>query len=501
MNSSQKNLSRKDFLKSLAIGSAAAVALPACNAVSSATGMSIGGPSTAAQVGMVTSLVSTSPKLFVNVQDHGAKGDGLTDDTAAIQSAIQSNAVIFFPAATYLISNVIQLNSLNNVHISAVGATFLSSNLTTFMIQPNLCQWVTITGGQFLRTAPITATSPSDQAAIRIISCTDVIVQNILIDGSPGMGIGMENCINVKILNNTIRNTTRDGVYSHYGVNLLYSGNYLENIKDDALSMHDYGYPADKANIIALGYPQAGNSVITNNKIRYAMRGIASIGLKGLTVSDNSIDHITGCGISIFNTGESYVNQDPVSGCGAQDVIITNNQISFTEQASTTILGGVFTDGNQNGDGKAAVSVGSYDAGFQYGLNLRRLTNVTVTGNQVVSGGVNGYFLNNIDGLVFSNNSARNCNLVPLAPYTGYIVEIWNSKNLSAFNNSVIDSNATPNTIGGCRTWNTTGITGGWLVSGFTGSDAYLGLPGTTAVNVVTGSPVTGATSVPAVKY
>ncbi len=49
----------------------------------------------------------------VSVKDFGAKGDGVTDDTAAIQAAITANAggVIFFPAGVYKITSTILVSA------------------------------------------------------------------------------------------------------------------------------------------------------------------------------------------------------------------------------------------------------------------------------------------------------------------------------------------------------------------------------------------------------
>lgn len=54
---------------------------------------------------------ATGGALYTNVRDHGATGDGTTDDTAAIQSAIAATAdsgggVVFLPVGTYAITGI-----------------------------------------------------------------------------------------------------------------------------------------------------------------------------------------------------------------------------------------------------------------------------------------------------------------------------------------------------------------------------------------------------------
>jgi len=45
----------------------------------------------------------------VNVKDYGAKGDGKTDDTQALQRALnQKNRFVYLPAGTYLVSDTLE---------------------------------------------------------------------------------------------------------------------------------------------------------------------------------------------------------------------------------------------------------------------------------------------------------------------------------------------------------------------------------------------------------
>lgn len=74
--------------------------------------------------------------MWRNVKDYGAVGDGVTDDTAAINRAISSGgrcgpncgsstifpAVVYFPAGTYLISSTL-IQYYNTQMLGDVRAT------------------------------------------------------------------------------------------------------------------------------------------------------------------------------------------------------------------------------------------------------------------------------------------------------------------------------------------------------------------------------------------
>jgi hypothetical protein len=76
---------------------------------------------------------SSDNGLAVNVKDFGAVGDGVTDDTAAIQAAFNAlteHTAIVFDGNQYSINGVISLNT-NNITIVFQGTTFLVGDTGT----------------------------------------------------------------------------------------------------------------------------------------------------------------------------------------------------------------------------------------------------------------------------------------------------------------------------------------------------------------------------------
>jgi hypothetical protein len=57
---------------------------------------------------------------WVSVKEFGAKGDGVTDDTQAIQNAIDAGTIIYFPAGTYVVTSSLTIRE-NKILIGTIG--------------------------------------------------------------------------------------------------------------------------------------------------------------------------------------------------------------------------------------------------------------------------------------------------------------------------------------------------------------------------------------------
>lgn len=132
---------------------------------------------------------------YVTPQMYGAKGDGVTDDTSAIQDAIDDNDTIFFPAGEYITTDTLQLH--NNTTLFGVGRE--SKIINT--INTGFNKTVVSTGdievgtntGSFLNLPTTPCTIGSDRYSVELSDTSDFNVGDLIYVCKTGSYSGVKN--------------------------------------------------------------------------------------------------------------------------------------------------------------------------------------------------------------------------------------------------------------------------------------------------------------------
>lgn len=136
-------------------------------------------------------------RLVVSVRDYGAIGDGSTDDTTAVQAAInravtRGGGIVWFPAGTYLISNVLTITPSDttlSVSLRGVGkhtSVIKSNSATARAIAVTICHGLTIEDIGFDHA------SSSSAACIELAGCQDVLLKNVNLSGDGKWEFGLD---------------------------------------------------------------------------------------------------------------------------------------------------------------------------------------------------------------------------------------------------------------------------------------------------------------------
>ena len=379
----------------------------------------------------------------VSIESFGAVANNPdTDNSPFILKAIMSSGEILIPAKTYYVKHVVSVKNSNDKSISAEGATIINVNYEESTFHFVSCNNIKFQGGTYTRDVLPKKQDGKGQNTFTFESCKNISVNKIHINRSPEMGIGLGSVIGANITNNVIEHCLRDGVYAHYSANLKYLNNTINEIKDDGLSMHDYGIDKQRGPLHAAGYDQAGHSEISGNIITNTMEGVASIGCTELVISDNTIKNTVGAGIEVFNSERLY----PGGDARVNNVKITDNTIDRSG-VSVAINELPQTNNGQIGGARAAIFLGSVAAGRDnnFLLSKLRLANIIVQNNKVTNSAVNGLTATNVDNLTAIGNTFTDCHSSPVnAQYTGNIVELYNCTHINVRDNSVVDDRAVP---------------------------------------------------------
>jgi hypothetical protein len=284
--------------------------------------------------GAVAETVLAKLAQIVSVKDFGAKGDGSTNDTAAMQAAHNTGRLIYYPDGTYIFTTI--TIAQGGIVGDGIGQTILSSSDTT---SANL---ITYTGATFSSGTPLfegfllqvaTPTQKTTGVGIYFIPASGEVqyatIYNIMVLNVP-TGISFKAASKFAI--------TDSRVYNYSGVGILVDNTNVADSGDS--SIVDCFISTTEATGIAIQQNASGGLKIVNTKLVngaagyvLAFNGTTTTG--DLLISNTSIENMTGFAVYLSRT----------SGANTFGAIVFSNlQIANCGGSGGGGSGGIGTD-------------------------------------------------------------------------------------------------------------------------------------------------------------
>ncbi len=351
--------------------------------------------------------------ITINVKDAGAKGDGTTDDYAAITKALSQGtqpAKIYFPAGNYLITK-----SLSTTHDGTVlsfdkGAKLIidNSNLEGgILLKNNSCSVI----GAYIQGNNISSKAMVRGFGIELLGVSDCKVLNCTLYqiGGPSIFLyskGNAGCHQCLIDGNIITEPAFDRKINQDapGIMVGYSGNgyFHTNITISHNTV-------DGNEKIAHGIAMIGHAhdvLIANNNVKNCLRyGIITYNsiytvmtVKNMNVIHNVVDNIGdrskpnpyGMGIYIMESHYSIIRGNKVT-----------NTLINTDNSELLPPGAI----SLNGSIECVVDSNTVQVSHKYGIMIDEGFNTTVTNNIIDNTGMSGIYLSNTSGNMVSGNT------------------------------------------------------------------------------------------------
>jgi hypothetical protein len=258
----------------------------------------------------------------VSVDAAGAKGDGVTDDTAAIQAALDSlkggGTLLFTPGKTYLKSDLLIVNYadvklwgygavlysvVSDTHLDGLGQAHVALHLAAPRSAVYGLSLVSNMRGRAVGHPHLSGVWLSSQG--QAVMDSHFEYTNILV----------RHAQDFVLARNVVYRSTADGIHVTTGSGRgKILGNVVRETGDDMIAVVNYG----------LGEPTVGNVLIEGNDVssQYWGRGIAVVGGKDIVIRGNRIARTPfGAGI-LIHSETSYETSN------VRNVLVEDNRIT-----------------------------------------------------------------------------------------------------------------------------------------------------------------------------
>lgn len=265
-------------------------------------------------------------KDYVTPQMFGAKGDGVTDDTNALQHAINSSDTIFIPNGVYLISGLTISKPIRIIGLSKTNTVLKYTGVDTALIfKPD----IVTTSDEFLRVEVenIKLVGDGGKSAIFMNETVHSVFKNILINGNFVNGFEMNGESNLVSRQNTIYNNHFEEITIK---NCDYGFNIFGCISDSHFNLISM-MRVEKGVYIHGDYNTQGinNVTFTNSTIVWSKVGFEINGCHFRNL------HISGCNFELFDN--NGIKIDP-NNSDIKNVSIVNSFFMPSTKATTDTI-------------------------------------------------------------------------------------------------------------------------------------------------------------------
>jgi len=323
-----------------------------------------------AGTGAVPTNVQAKLRETVSVKDFGAQGDGVTDDTAAIQAALDSGELnIHIPAGTYKITS---------------GANAYGIRITTAN---------TMVSGDGLENTVLVYTSSAANQPGLLVQANGVFLDGLTVDGSANATdagtFAAANCVDIAIEDCNDCQVSNCGVIGgHYGIHLDNNGSdYTVNANNRVLNCVTRNTASTGVHLTRASFAlvqgcdakNAGTDGFKTLSDTYRTRIIGNTATgclrDGFDLYDGFIESVLADNVSDSNTFQGYEIKGLFDGSNyvIRDSLFSNN-----------------------------LAVNNGEPGF----TINSVRNCTFTGNQSVSNQKDGFNINTVQGCTFTGNIA-----------------------------------------------------------------------------------------------
>lgn len=273
-------------------------------------------------------MTTINPKVINVKTAYGAKGDGVTDDTASIQAALDKAKAtatsVYIPSGKYLHNKVLIVDSV----------TLSGDGHNSVLIAKDPAQSAIQLVGKSPAISKVRTTSPNKKVrlttpastGIYVSGATGFLISGVSIDGAASAGIFIgDQSKQGKITKNIVTKTLADGIHvTDNSSSIIVSNNSVILPEDDGIAVVTYQRWSNMQ-------PNNGyceDVLITENIVRDNMkwgRGIAVVGGKRVTIKGNNIKNIFNSGIYVFfENGPDFYTKS------TYNVSISSNTIAST---------------------------------------------------------------------------------------------------------------------------------------------------------------------------